>query len=444
MLCAALWLAAACQPARGDQYRLLDSDYDAAQIRVDLIQQANFQIDAAYFAVGQDALGAMYMRLLRDAARRGLRVRLLINSQTNQIPGEVQRLLVESGVQIREYHPFRLAHPGWINRRLHDKLLLIDSRQMVVGGRNLDQRFFGMSSINYIDRDAYISGDVALVAQRYFNEIWNSDDVRPSDLSPGLIKKLARFDDDSDQPDGNPRELRNPRADQAEAWLSMPWPTICCRAIECCSGRDWDACSCRVCCVRFLYDPEGRKHDPQGTAAQLIALVEQAQESVLIESPYFLLTPSLRKALLAARDRGASVTVVTNSLASTDHISVAAAYNNEKRYLLRQGIQLWEFAGPHHLHGKSVVVDDKYAVVGSYNFDPRGEHFNTELAVVIHSLCAARKLRASIERHMQDSFQIGADGLTVKTDERHPGAKFSKRVKMNVLRPFVPVARRLL
>ena len=50
------------------------------------------------------------------------------------------------------------------------------------------------------------------------------------------------------------------------------------------------------------------------------------------------------------------------------------------------------------LHAKSMVVDEQIAVIGTHNFDPRSEHYNTESAVIVHDAAFARALAASIER----------------------------------------------
>jgi cardiolipin synthase C len=52
------------------------------------------------------------------------------------------------------------------------------------------------------------------------------------------------------------------------------------------------------------------------------------------------------------------------------------------------------------LHAKSIVVDDTFAMVGTHNFDPRSDHYNTEAGVIIYDKRFADRLRGSI---MQDT-----------------------------------------
>src|SRR5690606_34791441 len=52
------------------------------------------------------------------------------------------------------------------------------------------------------------------------------------------------------------------------------------------------------------------------------------------------------------------------------------------------------------LHAKSLVVDERIGVIGTHNFDPRGDNYNTESAVVIEDAAFARALAASVRRDM--------------------------------------------
>ena len=53
------------------------------------------------------------------------------------------------------------------------------------------------------------------------------------------------------------------------------------------------------------------------------------------------------------------------------------------------------------MHAKSLVIDGRVGVVGTHNFDPRGDRYNTESAVVINDPGFARELAASIRRDIE-------------------------------------------
>jgi phosphatidylserine/phosphatidylglycerophosphate/cardiolipin synthase-like enzyme len=114
----------------------------------------------------------------------------------------------------------------------------------------------------------------------------------------------------------------------------------------------------------------------------------------------------MRQLLLAKRAEGVDIVVLTNSLRSTDGLLPQAAYLKYRRRLARAGIQFHEYKGPDALHAKSIVVDGRVALIGSYNIDPRSRYLNTEVFCVAEDEEFARELHASIESHLEDSWTI--------------------------------------
>ncbi|HEV3021986.1 MAG TPA: phosphatidylserine/phosphatidylglycerophosphate/cardiolipin synthase family protein [Pirellulales bacterium] len=439
-------LVPAVSPA-SDLVALLPDDYAAAQARVDLIQQATRQIEASYYWIGNDALAAMFLSLLREAAQRQVSVRLIVDAEHDDIPSEVQTLLLQSGVRIKEFHPVSPAHPKWVNLRMHDKVLIVDCKQMIVGSRNLRDSHFGRAKVNYVDRDAYVAGDVVAQAGRYFDCLWTSPEVRDTAANDKLWQRLKQKDKLSLDRVGLSKASGRGLSPAAKAalWLNAGRRvSVCCRPIDFCACNDWSACAVEVCCVQFIYDPCGQKGNPGGTDEQLLALIRQAQSTIVLETPYFVMSVRLKQALFEARSRGVGVVILTNSLASTDHTFVAAVMTNQRRRTLRNGIELWEYAGPNHLHAKSLVVDGTTAFVGSFNFDPRSEFLNTETGVVVSDPQVAEWVQASIDDHMQNAFRVGRHGRSVAHGIRNPGAPAANVLLLQPARVVAPFVRRSL
>ncbi|MFP5288600.1 MAG: phospholipase D-like domain-containing protein, partial [Thermoanaerobaculia bacterium] len=147
-------------PAFADRARLIETDREAAEARVEMVLEAREEILAGSFIMGHDPLTLTGLALLRDAARRGLDVKVIVDAQWNKIPPAVQDHLLAEGIEIREYHPFRLDRPLWITRRMHDKLLVVDGKALLAGGRNVDSPYFGLGRQirrrNYLDLDVRV------------------------------------------------------------------------------------------------------------------------------------------------------------------------------------------------------------------------------------------------------------------------------------------------
>lgn len=433
--------------ARADVFRLLISDYEAAQARVDLIDQAAESIETSYYWIGNDRIGAMFLSRLKAAAERGVRVRLIVDAEHNDVPDEVQAVLMRSGVEIKEYHPLSLHHPRWVNLRMHDKTLIVDGQQLIVGSRNMRNAHFGLAEINFVDRDAYLRGQTARQAQRYFECLWASAEVFPPDLNrrPHQRRKESALDLAKL---GVCVSGAASTCDLARLWIDAGNDVaVCCRPIVFGSGTDWSAsCVEESDCIRFVYDPCGKKGHPSGISQQLIDLIDRARCSVVIETPYFLMSARLKRALADALARGVRVKVLTNSLQTTDHRAIAAGFTNQKQcFLLPRGADVWELAGSnHHLHAKSAVIDGSIAFVGSYNFDPRSEYLNTETGVIACDPEIAAWVDASIRQHMQGSYHIGSDGRDTVGGDKYPGASAGQILQMEPLRFVAPFIRRFL
>lgn len=435
-------LTGAISPTRADVLRLLANDREAAQARVDLIQQARQDINVAYYAVDCGRIPAVLLQLLRDRARQGVRVRLLVDGLETQLPAAIQSHLMGEGVEIRQYHPVAWSRPGWLNRRMHDKLLIVDGKHLIIGSRNLQDHHFGLECVNFVDHDAYVHGQAAVCARDYFLRLWDSPDVR-----------LPRA---AERPGFRPR--RPQRADEgyfADGWRQGTWASaplvldtsagvfVGQQFVQLRTGYDWSAGQADDVPVQFLCDQNTDKR-PGSMRSDILALIDQAEQRLVIETPYPTFSAAMLGAVLAARSRGVQVVLLTNSLATSDSVVSYATYQNEKRLLLRAGVELWEYAGNGHLHAKSLLIDDRVAVIGSYNFDVRSEIANLEVAVVARDVRAAAALGNSIAGHLVDAWRIGCDGRPVGADSPHPGAEQAKIRKLQRQRVVAPLIRRLL
>ena len=210
------------------------------------------------------------------------------------------------------------------------------------------------------------------------------------------------------------------------------------------AATDWAAGQPKLTDICFLHDDCGRKKQPGAISEQVLKLISKARDSIILESPYLVVSRHLDEALDAAQARGVCVVILTNSLSSTDQIMVYGGYSNQKKKLLSQGIQLWEFAGPDHFHAKSALIDGRISIIGSYNFDHRSEHLNTETAIVTRDPGVAEELLDSMAANFANSWRIGPDGRPVRSADRHPGADRAQIRELRAARLMAPLIKRSL
>jgi cardiolipin synthase C len=407
----ALFLMLLAGTAGADVFRILDDPQEAAQARVDLLQQAEHEIHALYFLARNDRITHVALALLRDARRRGVpSVRLVVDANFHRIPKAVLAHLRDEGVEVRVYHPFTLRHPSWLFRRMHEKVVVVDRERYIAGGRNLAEAYFGMAKKkNYVDRDVYVEGASAADADRHFENLWASAHV--ADLKVRVSEAEKEF---------------------AARMLDE---ALCDRSVQLDTGRNWSEGLPEVERVDFWHDPVD---DGQRVAGQLAEVIVRAKTSIVIESPYLIPSKGLLALLERKLKEGVYVQIVTNSLRSTDGVLPQAAYLKYRRRLARAGIDVREYKGPDPLHAKSVVIDGRIALIGSYNLSNRSEYLNTEVMCMVENEEVAQELLESIDAHLQNAWRIHGNGKPARV-ERYPNVSRAKVFRAWAARLLVPI-----
>jgi putative cardiolipin synthase len=438
-------IAAASRPA-GDNdpsgFRLLPTGESAFSARLALCARALRTIDAQYYHIHDDEAGKAFLRALRDAARRGVDVRLLVD---DFYVGEIEELLLglaaHPHVQVRLFNPLpvRGGSPLWrlamswqeferVNHRMHNKLFVADSTVAIYGGRNLGNEYFMRDGhANFVDLDVLSTGQVVTDLSQAFDLYWNSQQAYPLHLivpAPGDVA-AARAAFDRRVRDADP----DARAEPPRDVLGQP-PV----PVELANGR----LSLRFGSARVFPDPPSKastavvSNQPSAAMRGQLDAIAAAQSDVAISSPYFIPSEFGMRVMTDARRRGIQVLVLTNSLGSTDEPLAHAGYARYRPELLRMGIELYEL-GPTlardaggfghfggsiaRLHAKLAVVDRRWLLVGSVNLDSRSALFNTELGVAIDcppvAIAALRVVAGDAFRSMY-RLRLGDDGQRIE------------------------------
>jgi cardiolipin synthase C len=209
---------------------------------------------------------------------------------------------------------------------------------------------------------------------------------------------------------------------------------------------------------------EAKGLHPSLVLGELTKIMGQASSEALVVSPYFVPGKQGAANLIESSRRGIRVAVLTNSLAATDIVAVHVGYARYRRELLRGGVELYEMkrragdaAADDHisltgssrasLHTKAMIVDRRWAFVGSMNLDPRSANLNTEMGVLVDSEELAEQLREQFERNTSPdlSYRVELDpqrGLVWhdrvdgrdRAVEDEPDASVGRRVGATLLR----------
>jgi putative cardiolipin synthase len=370
--------------------------------------------------------------LLR-AADRGVHVRLLVDDFMLEAEGEALLALdAHPNLEIRLYNPtanigknlpeklFNLTTDfRGFNQRMHNKVFIVDGTVAITGGRNFADEYFDYDhEYNFRDRDVLLLGGASADIQRSFNLFWDN----PLSVPIGSLVRSAVAPDTA----ATYRYLHDYACDPVNFWPQVrerikSVPVAFTRMLD--SGAVVWSDS-----VTFVSDLPGKNAGADGIGGggastdALVRLIKGARTSVTIQSPYLVTTPASQELFREAVARGVHVRIVTNSLASTDNLEAFSGYQRERDALLRIGVEIWEFkpdaqvrrevmtgalqatldfAPTFGLHAKSMVVDDRIAVIGTFNLDPRSANLNTECFAVIRDARVAGAVRHAMDVDMR-------------------------------------------
>lgn len=233
----------AAHPGQSGIYPLLDSR-DAFAVRVLLARAAERSLDVQYYIWHQDLSGTLLFAALREAADRGVRVRLLLDdNNTAGLDPTLAALDAHPNIEVRLFNPFVIRRPRWIgyltdfarlNRRMHNKSFTADNPATIVGGRNVgDEYFDATEGLVFVDLDVLAVGPVVSEVSNDFDRYWASESSYPVDrLLPAAdaaqVEELASM---AAQIEGDPAAATSMQAlrsspfvrDLIEGRLKLEW-----------------------------------------------------------------------------------------------------------------------------------------------------------------------------------------------------------------------------
>lgn len=479
-------------------FRLLGSSEAAYGSRMALIDAATKTLDLQYYTIHYDSSTEALMERLREAARRGVRVRLLLDD-FNAVGKNVAvlRLDLEPGIEVRMFNPVsgpRSSQAGRIlgslfdfkriQQRMHNKILVADNTLAVAGGRNLGDAYFGQSDTsNFLDLDLLVAGPMVTDLSHSFDAYWNDIRAYPvrNVLSGNDLK--AFYADPAPAPPaassaGTQTRVASAPVDAADTTPAapavveghpVPGATAMAREIQ--SGTlalAWAPSALLVDKPTKIApeNPLDESDRDDNVVDGVLNIVTRAQKEVLIISPYFVPGPRMMEVFTTLRQRGVRVRVLTNSLASNDAPLAHVGYARYRQPLLEAGVELFEMRAEGKtqqrffgstpdsrasLHTKALVIDSRLLVVGSMNLDLRSQLQNTELGMVIRSRKLSAAMEAAIDQSLDDSYELSLqDGqLRWTTPSETPGqpgevlssepdARMGLKILLKLAGPFAP------
>ncbi len=315
----------------GNTLEALENGENAFPQMLAAINGAERTVWLATYIFETDPVGQQFIQALQAAAARGVQLRVLVDgvgewySWPHVVP-ELRR----AGVETRRFLPPRLFPPRLsLNMRNHRKLLLVDGHTGFLGGMNLGGR-----------------------------EVGKSGTRRMADL---------HF------------QARGPVVRQLGEAFQIDWQFAAGEALVVPEGPgDCGECLCRVI-------TDGPDEDNDKLLLVMLGAVSMAREQLLIMTPYFIPPPELSSALQSAALRGVEVTLVLPERSNLRYVDWAC--RRWLKPLIERGVRVY-LQPPPFAHTKLLVMDGRYAQIGSANLDARSLRLNFEIAMEVYDAAA--------------------------------------------------------
>lgn len=338
---------------------ILDEGEVSLVARLNLIRSATRSIDLQTYIFDKDDSARLVLDELQAAARRGVKVRVLIDQLSAISDLEILGALSGShaNFELRVYNPtFGKARLNYFdyaasvvccfrrfNQRMHNKLLVVDDALGVVGGRNYQDDYYDWDSeYNFRDRDVIVAGPEVREMAANFDAFWRAPRSVPAERLNDVGRTLLR----QGVPAMPPADFRRPeRVERVSEEADDPDFV----------RRTFVDTALPVASVQYVADLP-RKHRRERasqpvngqhvTEPQLDALIASAQSEVLLQTPYLVLSKPAQRLFrdLRKREHAPRVVVSSNSLAATDNpIVYALSYKYKRRNLRELGFNIYEF-----------------------------------------------------------------------------------------------------
>jgi len=431
---------------------ILESGIASLYERLELIKSAKKNIEVEYFIYGLDESSKLLTLELVKAAKRGVKVRVLIDASVAvlELEDHYAAELIAAGVELKHYNTASIIRVSSIQFRNHRKLLSVDDKIAITGGRNIGNDYFDVSThYNFLDRDVIVEGPIVKTIRESFDEYFNhkiSRDPkiprRPKDF---IFRRKASSGSVLKQRVSNRKRVRKylEKKAIAKAFLTETEETSELRDKVYSLGKSIADTQKTHSCPELTYSTDlpggnffSRIKDNytekyRGLRKTLYDKISTVNKRIILSSPYMLNNKHSRAMLSMLQSKDVDITIYTNSLASTDAIYVAANLYDKVFNWVDDGIKVYLHAGAYipetdviseditktawGTHSKTQLYErvlengklEREIMIGTYNIDNRSNYYNNEMAIFCKGNPElAQELEDKINGRIQESYEL--------------------------------------
>lgn len=319
------------------------------------ISQATESIHIQTYIFNDDETGKLIVNALKIASKKKVKIYLLVDGYASKHLSEtfIENLKKEN-IEFRFFKPFFKNNNFYFGRRLHHKMIVVDSKFALVGGMNIADRYNDCPNIKaWLDYAVFLEGPIAKELCILCWKTWNGFKINKT--------------------------------------------TIYCEGKEILFNFKSDSSLCRI-----------RRNDWVRSKNEISIsyqeMFKNAEQQITIICSYFIPGGRARKLLKDAVNIGVKVRLI---LASQSDVPVAkSAERWMYDWLLRNNIEIYEYQ-PTVLHAKMCVVDEKLVTIGSYNINNISAYASIELNIDIDNEVFAKQVTKTLDAIIkEDCIQV--------------------------------------
>lgn len=320
------------------------------------LKKAREYINLQFYIIANDELGCELRDILIERAEAGVKVRVIYDYVGSFDAGrrDFFQRMKDHGVEVHAF--FRLSIPSHVNRlnwRNHRKVVVIDGNVGYIGGMNVADRYFkGKGGKKWRDTAARISGPGVAALQYHFAVDWKF--MGQPLLTDNVSGKVVSV----------PESLHNVVVQILASGPNDRWGNM----------------------TLLFYKA-----------------ISTAGRRVWIQTPYFLPSEGLLKALESASLAGVDVRIMLPK--NSDSKVLTAASHSFLEECMLAGIKIYLYDSG-MLHAKTLIVDEDYSTLGSANFDFRSFEHNFEENLMMYSREANRVMAECFEKDMEECTRL--------------------------------------
>ncbi len=390
--------------------------------RAALARMAKYSIEIQTYIYENDVASRVLMHEIWLAANRGVKIKILVDDNgLDSDYSDVIALNNHPNIEVRIFNPYRnriklfrlpemIFDYSRINRRMHNKLFIVDGVALIIGGRNIADNYFDNSlGVNFSDTDALFIGDIAQEALASFKEYWEYHRSIPVEFLPSK-RKMKKFLEEY------PKIIQDLESDSSE-WDK--YDNITNAFIKRHENKEntiyWGNAK--------LFADSPTKIDSKTPTSQITAhladIWKEATDSVYISSAYLVPGKGGFAFCKEGIQRGVNIYMLTNSLSSTDVLPVYSGWERWRNKLVKAGVQVYEYkisqgkarirdktGSGASLHSKTLVFDNTITFIGSFNLDPRSSTLNSEVMAMFDNEDFAKENVKLIHADMQRAWHV--------------------------------------